>query len=83
MAELPNQKFKYKKDRLDWIMILIMIFTIACFIGIFYGMQYFNDRDIIRETDDRNQIDEMIQNRALLERQIREQIGETDYTQNN
>lgn len=82
MTELPNQKFKYKKDNHDWIMIGIGIFTLICFAAIFYGIQYFNNYNVVRETDDRNQIDEMIQNRQKLEQQIQEYIEDQDFDPN-
>lgn len=74
MIEVPNQKFKYKKDRLDQVMIGIVLFTLLCFGVIFYGLQYFNEQSTTRETDDRNQLNELIKNRTELERQIAEEL---------
>lgn len=82
MTEMPNQKFKYKKDGHDKVMIAIIIFTLICFAGIFYGMQYFEGYNTVRETDDRNQIDELIQNRQKLEQQIQDYIEDQDFNPN-
>ena len=79
MAEVPQKKFKYKKDGHDRIMVAIVLFTLLCFVGIFYGLRYFDDYGVTRETDDRNQIDELIENREELEQQLREYLENQDF----
>ena len=77
MAELEAKKFKYKKDGIDTIIIWIIIFTVACFALIFWGMQYFQPTFSTSE-DDRpgNGFEEFNQNATELQRQIEAQLGE-------
>ena len=74
MTEVPNKKFKYKKDGQDWILIGIILFTIVCFAAIFYGIDYFNELGTNRSTDNSSQIENYEENKAALERQIQEYL---------
>ena len=71
MAELENKKFVYKKDRMDWVMIGILIFSLACFGLIFYGLDYFERTDA-PQTESRNNVSDLVNNKEELERQLRE-----------
>jgi len=75
MAELENKKFVYKKDRMDWVMIWILIFTVACFGLIFYGLDYFENTDS-QQAESRNNVSDLENNKEELERRLRE------YTEN-
>lgn len=74
MTEVPNKKFKYKKDGQDWILIGIIVFTLICFAAIFYGLDYFNELGTTRPADDSGQIENFAENKAALEEQIQEYL---------
>jgi len=76
MAELESKKFQYKKDRMDWIMIGIVVFTLACFALIFYGLDFFERTDA-DPNESRSNVTDLVNNKEELERQLRE------YTENN
>lgn len=78
MAELENKKFQYKKDRMDWVMIWIIIFTVACFGFLFYGFQYFQSPDGTTPAG-RNDINDLVNNQAELERQLQEYADNPEF----
>ena len=85
MSEVPAKKFKYKKDEKDWVLIGIIIFTFACFGLLFYGIRYFdsNQMGINREGMERNEINELVENRQALENQINQYLQDPDFDPNN
>ena len=82
MAELENKKFKYRKDRMDNILIGIILFSLLCVGLIVYGTRYFDGYNQVRDSNDRNQINELVENRAILEQQINEYLNEENPASN-
>jgi len=83
MAELENKKFQYKKDRMDWIMIWIIIFTIACFAFLFYGFQYFQSPNGADVDSGRDDIEDLANNKAELERRLQEYVDSPNFEDQN
>lgn len=83
MSEVPPKKFKYKKDEKDWVLIGIILFTFVCFGLIFYGIQYFDSFQPNRQTLERNELNELVENREKLEQQINQYLQDPDFNPNN
>ena len=83
MTEVPPKKFQYKKDEKDWVLIGIIIFTLVCFGLIFYGIRYFDGYQTTRETNNRNEINELVENRQILEEQINQYLNDPDFNPDN
>ncbi len=82
MAELESKKFIYKKNRMDWMLVMIILFTFICFAAIFYGLRYFENTET-RVDNGQDQIADLVQNKAILERQINDYLNDPDFSEHN
>jgi cell division protein FtsB len=84
MSEMPPKKFKYKKDEKDWVLIGIIIFTLVCFALIVLSIRYFDTlQTSTGDTIQRNELDELVENRDKLEEQINQYVQDPDFNPNN
>ena len=66
-----NKQFNYKKDKIDWLIVGIIGFTIFVFVFIFVIMPYLERSGYVGSDEDSYR-QELIEQRSELQRQIRE-----------